>query len=134
MLSLAISLCLFACLRAALVRLLWDYIRLAFESTIATHGLPAEDGLNFRLPRELEALARSKGVVPATIAVLAGRIHVGLTGKELQELLDPASEPLKLSRRDLAYAITKKRYGGTTVASTMYIAHLAGVRSQFSWR
>ncbi len=99
--------------------------RLALESTVITHGLPRPENLN--LARSMERVARENGAVPATIAVLDGDIHIGLSDLELERL---ASEPIvrKISRRDFAAAIVKKESGGTTVAGTMFAAHQAGMR------
>jgi pseudouridine-5'-phosphate glycosidase len=96
----------------------------ALESTIIAHGMPWPQ--NLETAREVEALLRAEGVVPATIAVLGGRIRVGLTDDELQQLAQ-APDAMKLSRRDLPYAIATGRLGATTVAATMICAHLAGI-------
>ena len=96
----------------------------ALESTIITHGMPYP--LNVATAREVEAVVRENGAVPATIAVIGGRIKVGLTADEL-EWLGQATDVLKLSRADLPYAIAAKRHGATTVAATMICAHLAGI-------
>lgn len=74
----------------------------------------------------MEDVIRSEGAVPATIAVIGGRIRVGLTNDELQQLAQ-APDAMKLSRRDLPYAIATGRLGATTVAATMICAHLAGI-------
>ncbi|RZJ13157.1 MAG: pseudouridine-5'-phosphate glycosidase [Rubrivivax sp.] len=96
----------------------------ALESTIIAHGMPWPQ--NLHTAREVEDVIRAEGAVPATIAVIGGRIRVGLTGDELERL---AQEPdaMKLSRRDLPYAIATGRLGATTVAATMICAHLAGI-------
>ncbi|MEW6241829.1 MAG: pseudouridine-5'-phosphate glycosidase [Chloroflexota bacterium] len=98
---------------------------LALESTVITHGLPRPQ--NLELARAMEAEVRRNGATPATIAVLDGKIRVGLTDEELVRLAE-ADSPLKISRRDLAAAIAKKASGGTTVAGTMFAAHKAGIR------
>jgi pseudouridylate synthase len=97
----------------------------ALESTIITHGMPHPQ--NVRTAREVEAVVRKNGAVPATIAVIAGRIKVGLTDDEL-DWLGTAKDVMKLSRADLPYAIAARCHGATTVAATMICAHLAGVR------
>jgi len=97
----------------------------ALETTIVTHGMPYPD--NVATARSLEAEIRSRGAVPATIAVLNGAVRVGLSEFELEELAT-AKGVLKLSRNDLAYAIASGRPGATTVAATMICAHLAGIR------
>ncbi len=98
---------------------------LALESTVITHGLPRPQNLD--LARAMEAVARENGAVPATIGVLDGKIHIGLTDTELERL---ANEPIvrKISRRDFATAILRKESGGTTVAGTMFAAHQAGIK------
>ena len=97
----------------------------ALESTIITHGMPHPQ--NVATAREVEEAVRAKGAVPATIAVVGGRIKVGLSPDEL-EWLGTAREVLKLSRADLPYAVAAGRHGSTTVAATMICAHLAGIR------
>jgi pseudouridine-5'-phosphate glycosidase len=96
----------------------------ALESTIITHGMPYPE--NVATARAVEATVRAQGAVPATIAIISGRIRVGLESDTL-EWLGSAKDVLKLSRADLAYAITTKRHGSTTVAATMICAKLAGV-------
>jgi len=97
----------------------------ALESTIITHGMPYPQ--NVATAREVEALVRGNGAVPATIAIIAGRIKIGLRDEEL-EWLGTAKDVLKLSRADLPYAVASKRHGATTVAATMICAHLARIR------
>lgn len=96
----------------------------ALESTIIAHGMPWPQ--NLETAREVEDVIRAEGAVPATIAVIGGRIRVGLTDAELQQLAQ-APDAMKLSRRDLPYAIATGRLGATTVAATMICAHLAGI-------
>lgn len=97
----------------------------ALESTLITHGLPYP--VNLDTARALEATVRGAGAVPATIAVLQGRVHVGLTEAEL-ESLSRAQGVRKCSRRDLPLALAGRLDGATTVAGTMYLAHAAGLR------
>jgi len=96
----------------------------ALESTIIAHGMPWPQNLD--TAREVEAVIRAEGVVPATIAVIGGRIRIGLTEEELAQLAQ-APDAMKLSRRDLPYAVATGRLGATTVAATMICAHLAGI-------
>ena len=96
----------------------------ALESTIITHGMPFPQNLD--TARRVEAEIRAAGAVPATIAVLEGRLHVGLTDAEL-ETLAQAGNVMKLSRADLAVALATGRTGATTVAATMIAADLAGI-------
>ena len=96
----------------------------ALESTIIAHGMPWPQ--NLETAREVEDVIRAEGAVPATIAVIGGRIRVGLTDAELQQLAQ-APDAMKLSRRDLPFAIATGRLGATTVAATMICAHLAGI-------
>lgn len=96
----------------------------ALESTIVTHGMPHPE--NLATAREVEAIIRAGGAVPATIAVLDGRIRVGLDGQGLERLAT-ARGVMKLSRADLAFAVATGRPGSTTVAATMICAALAGI-------
>jgi pseudouridylate synthase len=96
----------------------------ALESTIITHGMPHPQ--NLATAREVEAVVRDNGAVPATIAVIGGRIKIGLSRDELA-WLGTAGDVLKLSRADLAYAVATGRNGATTVAGTMICAQLAGI-------
>jgi pseudouridylate synthase len=97
----------------------------ALESTIISHGMPYPQ--NVQTARAVEDIIRAAGAVPATIAVLGGKIRVGLSAQEL-ETLGTAPDALKLSRRDLPYAITSGKVGATTVAGTMICAALAGIQ------
>ncbi|MCA3450436.1 MAG: pseudouridine-5'-phosphate glycosidase [Rhodobacter sp.] len=96
----------------------------ALESTIITHGMPYPQNVETAL--RVEEAVRAAGAVPATIAVRAGRIHIGLGAAEL-EGLGQASGVMKLSRADLAACLVTGRTGATTVAATMICAHLAGI-------
>ncbi|MEM9050118.1 MAG: pseudouridine-5'-phosphate glycosidase [Pseudomonadota bacterium] len=96
----------------------------ALESTIITHGMPTPE--NLATARAVEADVRAEGAVPATIAVLAGAIHVGLNADALAGLA-ATKDVKKLSRADLAQAIVCRATGSTTVAATMICAHLAGI-------
>ena len=97
----------------------------ALESTIISHGLPTETSA--RTAREIEAEVRRAGGVPATIAILEGRIHVGLGDDELVRVAE-GNDVAKTSVRDLAVVLARGTTGATTVASTSYVAHLAGIR------
>jgi pseudouridine-5'-phosphate glycosidase len=96
----------------------------ALESTIITHGMPYPQ--NRDMAASVERIIREEGAVPATIAVIDGRLKIGLSGGE-REALAKAEGTMKLSRADLAFAISQKRTGGTTVAATMIAAALAGI-------
>lgn len=96
----------------------------ALESTVITHGLPSPHNLS--LARDMESSVRAEGAIPATIAVLQGHIHIGLSGAELDSLAREGS--MKISRRDFAAAAVKKASGGTTVAGTMFAADKAGIK------
>ena len=96
----------------------------ALESTIITHGMPWPKNLD--MAREVEAIIREEGAEPATIAVIDGKLHVGLTDAQLETLAQTMGA-LKLSRADLAYAVAAGRTGSTTVAATMIAARLAGI-------
>ena len=98
----------------------------ALESTIITHGMPYPQNLD--MARDVEQTIRTEGAVPATIAVMDGQIHVGLTDEALERLArTPPDEVMKLSRADLAVCLATGRTGATTVAATMICAHLAGI-------
>ncbi|MCV2870795.1 pseudouridine-5'-phosphate glycosidase [Defluviimonas sp. WL0050] len=96
----------------------------ALESTIITHGMPYPQ--NLETAQRVEAEIRAHGAVPATIAVMAGKLHIGLTPDELNRLAQ-ASDVMKLSRADIAACLAQGRTGATTVAATMIAAHLAGI-------
>lgn len=103
---------------------------LAFESAVITHGLPRPHNLELACSVEAEAL--SAGVIPATIAVMNKRVHIGLDEHELQQLAAPpeADQPVarKISRRDFGIALATGAAGGTTVAGTLIAARMAGIR------
>lgn len=97
----------------------------ALESTIITHGMPFPQ--NVETARRVEAEIRRQGAVPATIAIMDRRIHIGLTDAQL-DALGQAKSVAKLSRADLAACLASGGTGATTVAATMICAHLAGIR------
>lgn len=96
----------------------------ALESTIIAHGMPYPE--NVRTAREVEASIRSLGAEPATIALMGGRIRIGLSDEEL-ELLGRSNQAHKVSRRDLPAVLASGELGATTVAGTMICAALAGI-------
>ncbi|MEC7964926.1 MAG: pseudouridine-5'-phosphate glycosidase [Pseudomonadota bacterium] len=96
----------------------------ALESTIITHGMPYPQ--NLETARRVEDEIRAAGAVPATIAVLNGTLHAGLTDAQLEELAQ-AKDVAKISRADMAVIMAQGRMGATTVAATMIAAHLAGI-------
>ncbi|MEW6370082.1 MAG: pseudouridine-5'-phosphate glycosidase [Pseudomonadota bacterium] len=96
----------------------------ALESTIISHGMPYPQ--NVQTAREVEQIIRDAGAVPATIAIIDGKICVGLNDEQL-ERLGTAQDAIKVSRRDLAYVLSQKLLGATTVAATMICAELAGI-------
>lgn len=97
----------------------------ALESTIISHGMPYPK--NVQTAREVEQIIRDHGAVPATIAVLHGVPRIGLNDAEL-DLLGSDGNVRKVSIRDLPYVVARKEHGATTVASTMRLAALAGIR------
>lgn len=97
----------------------------ALETTLLAHGLPS--GRNREVAGELEAIVRRHDAVPATVAVLDGRLRVGLDGATLDRICEQAAALPKLSRRDLAPAVALGVSGATTVAGTAAAAHLAGI-------
>jgi pseudouridylate synthase len=96
----------------------------ALESTIIAHGMPYPE--NVRTAREVEAVIRAIGAEPATVAVIGGRIRIGLSNDEL-ELLGRSGDARKVSRRDLPAVLASGELGATTVAATMICAALAGI-------
>ena len=97
----------------------------ALESTIISHGMPYPQ--NVETARQVEKIIRQAGAVPATIAILGGRMKAGLTDNELEYLGKTGPKVTKTSRRDLPLVISKKLDGATTVTTTMMIAHMAGI-------
>jgi pseudouridine-5'-phosphate glycosidase len=97
----------------------------ALESTIISHGMPYPKNVETAL--KVEEIIRENGAIPATIAILNGRLKVGLTRDEI-EALGSGKNVIKTSRRDIPFIIANKADGATTVASTMIIAALAGVK------
>ncbi|ASJ71522.1 pseudouridine-5'-phosphate glycosidase [Granulosicoccus antarcticus] len=97
----------------------------ALESTIITHGMPYPQNRDTAL--QVEKAVRDAGAIPATIAILDGQITVGLNDEQLNALAQ-TKEAMKLSRADLAMAVSRKAMGSTTVAATMIVAHLAGIK------
>jgi len=98
----------------------------ALESTIISHGMPYPQNKETAL--EVEQIIRDNGAVPATIAIINGKIKVGLNNDEIDHLARSGKEIIKASRRDIPYLISKKIDGATTVASTMIAANLAGIK------
>jgi len=98
----------------------------ALESTIISHGMPYP--LNVETALKVEDIIREGGAVPATIAILNGRLKVGLTKEEIDYLGKAGKKVIKTSRRDIPFIIAKQLDGATTVASTMIIANIAGIK------
>ncbi len=98
----------------------------ALESTIISHGMPYP--LNVETALKVEGIIREGGAVPATIAILNGRLKVGLTKEEINYLGKAGEKVIKTSRRDIPFIIAKQLDGATTVASTMIIANIAGIK------
>lgn len=98
----------------------------ALESTVISHGLPWPK--NLELAQEMEATIREQGAIPATIALIDGQLRAGLSQDELVRLADGQAAVRKVSRRDLGAVLARRELGATTVASTMLIAHWAGIR------
>lgn len=96
----------------------------ALESTIISHGMPYPQ--NVQTAREVEQLIRDAGAVPATIAIIGGKICIGLSDEQL-ETLGNSPDAMKVSRRDLPYVLSAGKLGATTVAATMICAELAGI-------
>ncbi len=98
----------------------------ALESTIISHGMPYPQNVETAL--RVEEIIRENGAVPATIAIIKGRLKAGLSEEEIEYLGKQGTKVNKTSRRDMAALIAKKEDGATTVATTMIIAHLAGIK------
>jgi len=98
----------------------------ALESTIITHGLSYPQNLETAL--SVESVIRSHKATPATIAIILGEIHIGLTEDQIDYLAQQGENVRKCSRRDLAGCIAKKENGSTTVAATMILAKMAGLK------
>ncbi len=98
----------------------------ALESTIISHGMPYPQ--NVEMANTVEQIIREEGAVPATIAIMDGKIKIGLEPEELELLAKTGQDVLKVSRRDLATCLSLKKIGATTVAATMICAEMAGIR------
>ena len=96
----------------------------ALESTIISHGMPYPE--NLAVARDVENEVRRNGAVPATIAILNGKICIGLEDESLTRLAQ-ASDVMKCSRRDIPFAVSQQLNGATTVSATMLIAAMAGI-------
>lgn len=97
----------------------------ALESTIIAHGMPYPQ--NVETAFEVENIVRKHGAIPATIAIIDGKLCAGLSEKEIRHLGKLGQEVVKVSRRDIPFIVAKKITGATTVASTMIIAEIAGI-------
>lgn len=97
----------------------------ALESTILSHGMPYPENLEFS--HKVEEIIRAEGAVPATTAIIGGKLRVGLTPEEL-EIMCKAENVAKVSRRDVAICLVTGQTGATTVATTMMLAEMAGIR------
>lgn len=97
----------------------------ALESTIISHGMPYPK--NVASATEVERAIREVGAIPATIAVLGGRLKVGLSADEIEHFGELGPEVIKCSRRDLPFVLARKQDGATTVAATMIVAEMAGI-------
>ena len=98
----------------------------ALESTIISHGMPYPQNKETAL--QVEHIVRDNGAIPATIALLNGKMKVGLTVEDIDYLAKSGTKIVKASRRDLPYLLSQKIDGATTVASTMIAANLAGIK------
>lgn len=98
----------------------------ALESTIISHGMPWPQ--NAETAKKVEQIIRDNGAVPATIAIIDGRLKAGLSDEEIDTLAKAGLSVTKCSRRDLPFVIAQKQHGATTVAATMIIAAMAGIK------
>lgn len=103
-----------------------DKAVVALESTIISHGMPWPQ--NAETAGQVEQTIRDEGAVPATIAIIDGRLKAGLGQAEIETLAKAGHAVTKCSRRDLPYICARKQHGATTVAATMIIAQMAGIR------
>ncbi|ORY29537.1 Indigoidine synthase A like protein-domain-containing protein [Naematelia encephala] len=98
----------------------------ALESTIITHGMPYPT--NLTCAQSVESIIRTNSAIPATIALIDGKVHVGLSTSQLEQLADPdLSGAIKVSRRDIGAVLARRLVGGTTVAGTMVVASSVGI-------
>ncbi len=98
----------------------------ALESTIIAHGMPYPE--NVEMAKQCEQIVRSYGATPATIAVIGGKIKVGLTEDQIELIGKKGKEVIKTSRRDLSYVLSQGLLGATTVTTTMFASSLAGIK------
>ncbi|KAJ2873141.1 hypothetical protein GGH93_003444 [Coemansia aciculifera] len=98
----------------------------ALESTIISHGMPYPQ--NVETAQQVEQIVKENGATPATIALIDGKIHVGLGDAELEQLGKSGSSAIKTSRRDMAAVLSQRLLGATTVSGTMVAAHMAGIQ------
>jgi pseudouridine-5'-phosphate glycosidase len=98
----------------------------ALESTIISHGMPWPQ--NAETAKKVEQIIRNNGAVPATIAIIDGRLKAGLSNDEIDTLAKAGLSVTKCSRRDLPFVVAQKQHGATTVAATMIIAAMAGIK------
>ena len=98
----------------------------ALESTIISHGMPYPQ--NVSVAKRCQEIIKEEGATPATVAIIDGFIHIGLEEQELELLGKKGREALKVSRRDIPYCVANKKLGATTVAATMYLANMVGIK------
>jgi pseudouridylate synthase len=98
----------------------------ALESTIIAHGMPFPQ--NLEMAKDVERVIRDRGAIPATIAIIRGELRAGLSDSELEHFARTGPSIMKVSVRDLPYVVAQKLDGATTVASTMRLAHMAGIK------
>ncbi len=98
----------------------------ALESTIIAHGMPYPQ--NFEMAQKVESIIRENSAVPATVAIINGELCAGLSEKELKHFAEQGSSIIKVSTRDMPFVVSQKLNGATTVASTMRIADMAGIK------
>ena len=98
----------------------------ALESTIISHGMPYPQ--NVETAQKVEQIIRDNGAIPATIAIIKGRLKVGMTAEEIEYLGKTGLAVTKTSRRDIPFIVAKQADGATTVASTMILAQMAGIK------
>jgi pseudouridine-5'-phosphate glycosidase len=98
----------------------------ALESTIISHGMPHPQNVETAL--QVEQAVRDGGATPATIAILGGRLKIGLSESEINHLGERGQQVIKTSRRDMPFVVSREKDGATTVAATMIIAAMGSIR------
>uniref|UniRef100_A0A0N5CFJ4 PfkB domain-containing protein n=1 Tax=Strongyloides papillosus TaxID=174720 RepID=A0A0N5CFJ4_STREA len=100
------------------------------DPTFFTHGLPYLE--NIKLGNDIEDIVRNENCTPATISLIDGSVNIGMSNEDHQKLESSNNNPVKISTRDIGNTFNSKRYGGTTVAATMFLSNLVGIKFFFT--